>query len=93
MFNRFIILLFVQCLFCFNASAKNSNNPFAKNESLNIGKDIKWSIDKNSVTATKTANDNKGNYYHLQFDNVRLKLLISKDASASMPKSFSQLEI
>jgi hypothetical protein len=93
MFNRFFALLFILCLFSFNASAVPDDNPFAKNESLNIGKDIAWNIDKQDLTATKTINDNKGTYYHLQYDNKQLKLSISTDANGKDPKQFSQLEV
>lgn len=93
MFNRIFFSFFVLCLFCFNVSAKNSNNPFAKNESLNIGKEFSWEIDKKAVLATKSAGDEKGNYYHLQFDNKQLKLIISSDAKGVVAKKFSQLEI
>lgn len=93
MFNRFVVSLFILFFICFNVSAMNVNNPFAKNESLNIGKDIAWNIDKQMVLATKSSSDDKGNYYHLQFDNKQLKLSISTDADGSEPKQFSQLEI
>jgi len=93
MLNRFFLSFFVLCLLCFNVSAKNSNNPFAKNESLNIGKEFSWKIDKKLARATKSAGDEKGNYYHLQFDNKQLKLTISSDAKGVVAKKFSQLEI
>lgn len=93
MFNQIFVSFFVLCLLCFNVSAKNSNNPFAKNESLNIGTEFSWKIDKKSVLATKSASDEKGNYYHLQFDNKQLKLIISSDAKGVVAKKFSQLEI
>ncbi len=93
MSNHFFIPLFVLCLLSFNVLAKNDNNPFAKNASLNIGKDIAWNIDKDAVLATKSESDNKGNYYHLVFDNKRLKLIVSHDANGSTPKQFSQLEV
>lgn len=93
MLNRFLTSLFILYSFSFNVSAMKSDNPFAKNESLNIGKDISWNIDKEAVIATKTASDNKGSYYHLQFDNKQLKLMVSGDADAQAPKAFSQLEV
>jgi hypothetical protein len=93
MVNRFFVSLFILCILSFNALAATDDNPFAKNESLNIGKDIAWNIDKQDVTATKTVNDNKGTYYHLQYDNKQLKLSISNDAKGSNPKQFSQLEV
>ena len=93
MFKRLFALIIVLCLPGFNALAMNSNNPFAKNENLDIGKDISWKIDRATVLATKTAADNKGTYYHLQFDNRQLKLFISSDANGTSPKKFNQLEI
>ena len=93
MFNRIFVSFFVLCLLSFNVSAKNSDNPFAKNESLNIGTEFSWKIDKKAVLATKSASDEKGNYYHLQFDNKQLKLIISSDANGGVAKKFSQLEI
>jgi hypothetical protein len=89
LFGSFIALFFLS----FNVSAMKSDNPFAKNDSLNIGKDIAWKIDKKAVLATKSISDNKGTYYHLQFDNKQLMLAISSDANAVNPKAFSQLEI
>ncbi len=93
MFNQFFLSLFIMCVFSFNVSAKNNNNPFAKTESLLIGKDISWKIDNQAVRATKSMGDGKGNYYHLQFDNKQLKLTISSDMEGLSPKKFSQLEI
>ena len=93
MFNRFFFSFIVLWLLCFNVSAKNSDNPFAKNESLNIGTETSWKVDRKSVLATKSASDKKGNYYHLQFDNKQLKLIISSDAKGVVTKKFSQLEI
>jgi hypothetical protein len=93
MFNRFFASLLVLSFLSFNVSAASGDNPFAKNESLNIGKDIAWDIDKKEVTATKTVNDEKGTYYHLQYDNKQLKLFISNDAKGKNPKQFSQLEV
>jgi len=93
MFNRFFASLFLLFFFSFNVSAASGENPFAKNESLNIGKDIAWNIDKQEVLATKTVNDEKGTYYHLQYDNKQLKLSISNDEKGNDPKQFSQLEV
>jgi hypothetical protein len=92
MFNRFIVSLFMLCIVNFNVFA-NDHNPFAKTESLNIGKNVIWEIDKQAVQARKTINDGKGTYYHLQFDNKQLELLISSDAKGLKPKKFSQLEV
>ncbi|MDX2504227.1 MAG: hypothetical protein QNL62_07100, partial [Gammaproteobacteria bacterium] len=69
------------------------DNPFAKSEVLNIGKEFSWNIDKQLVLATKSASDQKGSYYHLQYDNKQLKLIISSDAKGVVAKKFSQLEI
>jgi len=93
MFNRFFVSLFIICVFSFNVSAKNNVNPFAKTESLNIGKDISWEIDSEALLAAKSFSDAKGNYYHLRFDNKQLELSISSDADGLSPKKFSQLEI
>lgn len=71
----------------------NGDNPFAKNESVEIGKNISWNIDKKNRLATKTGRDDKGNYYHLQFNNKQLKLLVSDDAAGASPKAFAQLEV
>jgi len=93
MFNRFFASLMVLSFFSMNVSAAVGDSPFAKNESINIGKDIAWDINKQEVLATKTVNDEKGTYYHLQYDNKQLKLSISNDAKGSDPKQFSQLEV
>lgn len=71
----------------------NGDNPFAKNESVQAGKDVSWKVDKKNTLATKTASDGKGTYYHLQFNNKQLKLLVSSDASGTDPKGFTQLQI
>ncbi len=93
MFNRFFTSLFILCFISFNVSAKNNDNPFAKNESLNVGRDVAWKIDKKATLAIKSSTDNKGTYYHLQFNNKQLKLIISSDVDGLSPKKFSQLEI
>ncbi len=93
MLNRFSLSFIILCLFSFHVYAKGGNNPFAKNEVLNIGKEFSWNIDKQLVLATKSASDQKGNYYHLQYDNKQLKLIISSDAKGIVTKKFSQLEI
>lgn len=93
MFNRLLISLFIISFFSFNASAMKSDNPFAKNNALNVGKDVSWNIDKSAVVSTKTADDGSGSYYHLQFDNKVLKLFVTSDVDANSPKSFSQLEV
>ncbi|PCJ85413.1 MAG: hypothetical protein COA54_11190 [Thiotrichaceae bacterium] len=93
MFKRFFVCFIVLLSVFINTSTANSNNPFAKNKSVNIGKDVSWNIDKESVLATKSSSDGNGSYYHLQFNNKRLKLFVSSDAQGKIPKSFSQLEI
>lgn len=93
MFKQLFVVLSVLCLFSFNVLAKSSDNPFAKNDSLNIGKDVSWKIDKEAMKATKSSSDDKGAFYHLQFDNKQIKLTISSDAKGVNPKKFSQLEI
>jgi hypothetical protein len=93
MFKQLFVVLSVLCLFSLNVLAKSSDNPFAKNNSLNIGKDVSWKIDKEAVKATKSSSDDKGVFYHLQFDNKQIKLIISSDAKGANPKKFSQLEI
>ena len=92
MCSRFFISFFVFC-FCLNVAVAANDNPFAKNESVDIGKDISWKIDKKASMATKTGSDEEGNYYHLQFDNKQLKLLISGDVAGADPKGFTQLEV
>ena len=61
MSSRFFAPLFILCFFSLNAAAMNGDNPFAKNESVEIGKDISWNIDKKNKLATKTGSDDKGN--------------------------------
>lgn len=92
MFKRLFVSALVLCTLSFNVLAR-SDNPFAKNDTLNIGKDVAWNIDKEAVIATKSAADNKGTYYHLQFDNKQIKLIITSDAGGNSPKKFNQLEI
>ena len=93
MLNRFFLSFIILCLFSFHVYAKSGDNPFAKSEVLNIGKEFSWNIDKQLVLATKSASDKKGSYYHLQYDNKQLKLIISNDAKGVVAKKFSQLEI
>ena len=93
MFKQLFASLLVLCFLSFNVLAKSSDDPFAKKDALNIGKDVAWDIDKEAVQATKSAGDEKGSFYHLQFDNKQLKLSISSDASGASPKKFNQLEI
>ena len=93
MFKQLFASLLVLCILSFNVLAKNSNDPFAKKDTLSIGKDVAWDIDKKAVQATKSMSDGKGSFYHLQFDNKQLTLSISSDASGASPKKFNQLEI
>jgi hypothetical protein len=90
MFNHLIKFIFFSLIISFSASA---NNPFAKSESLDIGKDVSWQLDKKAGVATKTKADKKGSYYHLKFDNKQLELLISSDAKGSSIKKYDQLDI
>ena len=92
MFKQLLAPLLVLCFLSFNVVAK-SDNPFAKKDSLTVGKDVSWQIDKKAVLATKTSSDGKGTFYHLQFDNKQLKLSISSDANGANPKKFGQLEV
>lgn len=85
------LYVFLLCFLSFNVFAV-SDNPFAKNDVLTVGKDVAWNIDKKAKLATKTA-VNKGTYYHLRFDNKQLKLSITSDAAGNRPKSFNQLEV
>jgi len=93
MFSRLFVSLTVLCILSFNVSARNNDNPFAKNETLTIGTDAVWKIDKKAVLAVKSSGESKGIYYHLQFDNKQLELMMSSDAQGDNPKKFSQLEI
>ena len=93
MFNRFLTVLIISCLFSLNVSARSSDDPFAKNQILDVGKDVRWDIDKKAVLATKSVSDDKGSYYHLKFNNKQLELMASSDAKGLNPKNFSNLEI
>ena len=93
MSNRIFTSLFLLCVFSLNVSARDNDNPFAKTQSLDIGTDVSWNVDKKSGLATKTKSDGKGSYYHLRFDNRQLELLVSSDAAGATPKKFNQLEI
>lgn len=98
MFNRLLVSRVFVSLFAFslissNVLAARADNPFAKNEAIDIGTDSAWSINKEARLATKTKNDGKGSYYHLQFNNKQIELKITKDAAGAVPKEFSQLEI
>ncbi len=91
MFKQLSALLFLLCFLGFNVSA--ANNPFAKKDVLNVGKEVSWEINKEAVLAEKTVGDDKGTFYHLTFDNKQIKLSISKDAAGDKPKKFNQLEV
>ncbi len=93
MFKRLFVSFFVLSCFSFNVFARAGDDPFAKSDTLTIGKDISWKIDKNSGQAIKSSSDSKGAYYHLSFDNKQLKLNVSDDAAGVKAKSFSQFEI
>ena len=90
--SRFYVSLLALCLISSNVFAR-SDNPFAKNDSLDIGTDSAWTIDKTAKVATKSKSDGKGSYYHLLFNNKQIELKITKDAAGAVPKEFSQLEI
>jgi hypothetical protein len=93
MFKRFFVSFFVLSCLSFNVFARAGDDPFAKSDTLNVGKDVTWKIDKDAGQAIKSSPDGKGAYYHLTFDNIQLKLNVSKDAAGVKPKSFSQFEI
>ncbi|NOQ87340.1 MAG: hypothetical protein GQ550_00300 [Gammaproteobacteria bacterium] len=93
MFKQLFASLLVLCLLSFSVLAKNSDDPFAKKDTLNIGKDVAWDIDKKAVLATKSMGDGNGSFYHLLFDNKQLKLSVSSDTSGASPRKFNQLEI
>lgn len=93
MCNRFLTALLMLCLYSLNVSAKNSDDPFAKNQIIDVGKDVHWDIDKTAVLATKSVSDDRGVYYHLRFNNKQLELIVSSDANGLSPKSFSNLEV
>jgi len=84
-------LLIVLCLFSFNVLA--ANNPFAKKNVLNVGKDVAWNIDKKSVRAVKSMPDGNGAFYHLTFNNKQLIVSISSDENGANSKKFNQFEV
>ena len=92
MFNWLSTAFIVLYLFSFNAIAVGDDNPFAKSESLSTAKNAVWNLDKESGQASKSIADD-GAYYHLQFDNKQIKLVITSDAAGMKPKAFSQFEI
>jgi hypothetical protein len=91
MFKQLSASLFILCFLGFNAFA--ADNPFAKKDVLNIGKDVSWKIDKKAVLAEKSIADGKGTFYHLVFDNKQLEVNISSDEAGASPKKFNQLEV
>jgi len=95
MFSRIFISSFLLCILSLSipVSAKSSDNPFAKSESLDIGKNISWKVDKDAGLSTKSIAGDNGVYYHLRFNNKRLELLVSSDAGGLKPKQFNQLNI
>lgn len=93
MFKKLFISILVLCSISLNVFAMNSDNPFAKNEILEIGGNVQWQIDKKSGKAEKTSAEHKGVYYHLGFDNKQITLFVSNDAAGKSPKKFTQFEI
>jgi len=91
MFKQLMASLLTLCFLSFNVQA--ADNPFAKKDVLNVGKDVSWKIDKKAVLAVKSAGDDKGAFYHLTFDNRQIKLSISSDEAGAIPKKFNQLEV
>ncbi len=87
------LLVVFSLLICNAAVAAGSDDPFAKNDRINIGKNISWKIDQQAVLATKSTSDDKGVYYHLGYDNKQIKLALSDDAKGLKLKQFSQLEV
>lgn len=94
MFNHsltfFLFSLVFSLVLSFSALA---NNPFAKSDSIDIGKDIRWVFDKKSGVATKSKMSKAGVYYHLRFDNKQLELIVSQDVDGTLIKKFDQLDI
>jgi len=93
MFKQLFIPVFLLCCLSFNVFAKNSDDPFAKNNVLEISQNASWKIDKNSKIATKSSADYNGAFYHLKFDNKQIELYVSSDAAGAQAKKFSQFEI
>lgn len=91
MFKQLSASLFILCFLSFNVMA--ANNPFAKKDVLNVGKDVAWKINKKALLAEKTVGDEKGTYYHLVFDNRQITLSISSDEEGASSKKFNQLEV
>ena len=87
------LLIVFSLLSCNAAVAAGYDNPFAKNDRINIGKDISWKIDQQAVLATKSTSDDKGVYYHLGYDNKQITLALSDDAKGLKLKQLSQLEV
>ena len=48
------LLIVFSLLSCNAAVAAGYDNPFTKNDRINIGKDISWKIDQQAVLATKS---------------------------------------
>lgn len=92
MFNWLPAAFIALYLFSCNALALGNDNLFAKSESLSTAKSAVWRIDKAAVQATKSIDDD-ATYYHLQFDNKQIKLVVTSDAAGVKPKTFSQFEI
>jgi len=77
--QRFFIAL---AAFCLSTSviAKNSDNPFEKGASVDIGRDAAWVI--TNKTATRSGSDS-GTFYHLFYDRKQLRLRITNSAEDS----------
>lgn len=86
-------LLLVFSLLNCNVAVAGSDNPFAKNDRINIGRDVSWKIDRPTTTATKSISSDKGIYYHLGYNNKQIKLALSSDEKGFIPKKLSQLEV
>ena len=78
------LMFFASVSPAFQAYAMNIDDPFGKVESVAIGKDIAWDIDKDAGEASKTV-EHKGTYYHLQFDNRQIIVQMSSDAAGNQP--------
>lgn len=93
MFKKLFVSIFILCSISSNIFAGNSENPFAKNNVLEVGDNAHWQIDKDSGQAVKTSAENEGAYYHLGFDNKQIRLYVSSDTAGKKPKKFSGFEI
>lgn len=94
MYRRFARLALVSLAFLpvSQALGMNIDNPFGKIETLDVGNDVAWNVDKANGSARKSA-ELKGTWYHLEFDNRQLVMQLSNDQAGNDPKSFTQLEV